>query len=101
MSLTLFHTLKNSRKSIGILAPKFSAFAAIAFKESAQLLDSLNPESISKLTAFASRTGVTFKNYNVMVDALTHSSFAAKTEETGRYQLLGIFLKLYIREKGA
>ncbi|KAJ3303092.1 hypothetical protein HDV03_004171 [Kappamyces sp. JEL0829] len=44
----------------------------------------------AKLVAFSSRTGLRFNDYNLLLDALTHTSFAQKSETTGRHQLLGM-----------
>ena len=56
-------------------------------------------EHESKLIAFASRSGLRFKDYNLLLDAVTHISYPQKTEDTGRLQLLGKkILELYVTQ---
>jgi large subunit ribosomal protein L44 len=53
----------------------------------------------SKLIAFASRSGLRFNDYKLLLDAVTHISYPQKTEDTGRLQLLGKkILELYVTQ---
>lgn len=63
----------------------YNSAAAVKIPEAASLLE-MEP----KLLAFATRTGLRFNDYKLLMEAMTHSSFPLKDDETtGRYQLLG------------
>lgn len=59
----------------------------------------LDKEVETKLIAFKARTGLNFKDNNTLLNAVTHSSFPQKNNDSPRYHVFGEkVLGMYVTE---